>query len=53
VFGGTVTSANLDALKALPGIVDAFIVRASEANPSGDPQGVADGVAIEKLVACE
>ena len=25
---------------------DAFIVRASEANPGGDPQGVADGVAI-------
>jgi isoquinoline 1-oxidoreductase beta subunit len=46
VFGGTVTSANVDALKALPGVVDAFIVRASEANPTGDPQGVADGVAI-------
>ena len=46
VFGGKVKSANVDALKALPGVHDAFIVRASEANPSGDPQGVADGVAI-------
>ncbi|HYA75080.1 MAG TPA: molybdopterin cofactor-binding domain-containing protein, partial [Roseiarcus sp.] len=46
VFGGKVTSANLDAVKALPGVRDAFIVRASEANPAGDPQGVADGVAI-------
>jgi isoquinoline 1-oxidoreductase beta subunit len=46
VFGGKLKSANIDALKALPGIVDAFIVRASEANPNGDPQGVNDGVAI-------
>ena len=46
VFGGKLKSANVDALKSLPGIRDAFIVRASEANPSGDPQGVADGVAI-------
>jgi isoquinoline 1-oxidoreductase beta subunit len=46
VFGGKVKSANVDAVKALPGVHDAFVVRASEANPSGDPQGVADGVAI-------
>ena len=46
VFGGTLKSANLDVVKALPGIVDAFIARASEANHSGDPQGVNDGVAI-------
>ena len=46
VFGGKVTSANVDALKALPGVHDAFIVRASEANRSGDPQGLSDGVAI-------
>jgi len=46
VFGGTVTSANVDAVKALPGVRDAFIVRASEANPGGDPEGVSDGVAI-------
>ena len=32
VFGGKVVSANIDALKALPGVHDAFIVRASEAN---------------------
>ena len=33
-------------MKALPGVHDAFIVRASEANPSGDPQGLSDGVAV-------
>ena len=41
-----VTSANIDAVKALPGVSDAFIVRAREANPGGDPEGVSDGVAI-------
>jgi isoquinoline 1-oxidoreductase subunit beta len=46
VFGGKLTSANIDAIKALPGIHDAFIIRASEANPSGDWQGLQDGVAI-------
>ena len=46
VFGGTVRSANIDAVKALPGVRDAFIVRAREANPGGDPEGVSDGVAI-------
>ena len=46
VFGGQVTSANIDAIKALPGIHDAFIIRASEANPSRDPEGLVDGVAI-------
>jgi isoquinoline 1-oxidoreductase subunit beta len=46
VFAGKLLSANIDAVKALPGIHDAFIVRASEANPSGDWQGLQDGVAI-------
>ncbi len=46
VFGGTVRSANVDAVKALPGVRDAFVVRAREANPGGDPEGVSDGVAI-------
>jgi isoquinoline 1-oxidoreductase beta subunit len=46
VFGGKLTSANVDAVKGLPGVHDAFIVKASEANRSGDPQGVSDGVAI-------
>jgi len=46
VFGGTVTSANIGAVKALPGVRDAFIVRAHEANPGGVPEGVSDGVAI-------
>jgi isoquinoline 1-oxidoreductase subunit beta len=45
-FGGKLTNANVDALKTLPGVHDAFIVRASEANPNNDPQGVNDGVAI-------
>jgi isoquinoline 1-oxidoreductase subunit beta len=43
VFGGKVVSANVDAIKALPGVHDAFIVRG---NGGGDPQGLADGVAI-------
>src|ERR1700722_99896 len=46
VFGGKLVSANIDAIKALPGIHDAFIVRASEANPRGEWQGLSDGVAI-------
>ena len=46
VFGGKVVSANVDVIKALPGIHDAFIVKASEGNASGDPQGLNDGVAI-------
>jgi isoquinoline 1-oxidoreductase beta subunit len=46
VFGGKLVNANIDAIKALPGIHDAFIVRASEANPRGDWQGLQDGVAI-------
>lgn len=46
VFGGKLVSANIETVKALPGIHDAFIVRASEANPKGDPEGLRDGVAI-------
>ena len=57
VFGGKVISANVDALKALPGVHDAFIVRATEPgyikglllhmlDRTGDPQGLKDGVAI-------
>jgi isoquinoline 1-oxidoreductase subunit beta len=46
VFRGTVRTANIDEVKRQPGVIDAFIVRAREANPSGDPQGISDGVAI-------
>jgi isoquinoline 1-oxidoreductase beta subunit len=46
VFGGKVASANIDFVKALPGVHDVFIVRASEANRMNDPQGISDGVAI-------
>jgi isoquinoline 1-oxidoreductase beta subunit len=46
VFGGKVASANIDLVKALPGVHDVFIVRASEANRMNDPQGIGDGVAI-------
>jgi isoquinoline 1-oxidoreductase beta subunit len=42
VFGGKVVSANLAAVKALPGIVDAFIVR----QVGDDLMGLLDGVAI-------
>jgi isoquinoline 1-oxidoreductase beta subunit len=43
VFGGKIVSANVDAIKAMPGIQNAFIVHG---NGGRDPQGVADGVAI-------
>jgi isoquinoline 1-oxidoreductase beta subunit len=43
VFGGTVVSANIDAIKALPGIHDAFIVHGQK---GPDHQSLADGVAI-------
>src|SRR5262249_31089912 len=46
VFGGKVASANLGIVKALPGVHDAFIVRASEANRMNDPLGISDGIAI-------
>lgn len=46
VFGGRVRSANIDAVKALPGVRDAFVVKASEVYRNGNPQGVAEGVAI-------
>jgi isoquinoline 1-oxidoreductase subunit beta len=47
VFGGKVASANIDAVKALPSVHDAFIVKAREGNnTNGDPQGLSDGVAI-------
>jgi isoquinoline 1-oxidoreductase beta subunit len=41
VFGGTVRSASVDAIKALPGIRDAFVVRGGQAF-----DGLTDGVAI-------
>jgi isoquinoline 1-oxidoreductase beta subunit len=41
VFGGTVGSANVDAVKALPGIRDAFVVRGGQIF-----DGLMDGVAI-------
>ncbi|MGA3293798.1 MAG: molybdopterin cofactor-binding domain-containing protein [Candidatus Acidiferrales bacterium] len=41
VFGGKVASANLDEIKALPGIRHAFIVE-----PGADPSALAGGVAI-------
>jgi isoquinoline 1-oxidoreductase beta subunit len=43
VPGGTLVSANVDTIKALPGIKDAFIVKGNGGN---DPQGLVDGVAI-------
>jgi isoquinoline 1-oxidoreductase subunit beta len=41
VFGGKVVSANTDAIKSLPGLRDAFVVKGGD-----DPQGLVDGVAI-------
>ena len=48
VFGGTVVSANLDEIKKLPGIKDAFIVKQPVITAPvlpGDP-GVENGIAI-------
>jgi isoquinoline 1-oxidoreductase beta subunit len=41
VFGGKVVSANLDTVKALPGVRQAFLVKGGSA-----PNGLVDGVAI-------
>ena len=41
VFGGKVVSANLDAVKALPGVRQAFLVKGGT-----NPNGLLDGVAI-------
>lgn len=41
VFGGTARSANLDGIKALPGVTDAFIL-----DKQGDFDGLQSGVAI-------
>jgi isoquinoline 1-oxidoreductase beta subunit len=48
VFGGTIVSANVAALKALPGVRDAFILRgdASVAGSTGPLDRLVDGVAI-------
>ncbi len=48
VFGGTVVSANVAALKSLPGVRDAFIVRGDEsvAGSTGPLDRLVDGVAI-------
>jgi isoquinoline 1-oxidoreductase beta subunit len=43
VFGGRLVSANIEEVKALPGVHDAFIVRGK---PTGDFQRLQDGVAI-------
>lgn len=40
-LGGTAQSANLDAIKALPGVRDAFIVKGGHNNPRGLMSGVA------------
>ena len=41
VFGGRVVSANVDEVKALPGVINAFIIKGGT-----DPSGLVDGVAI-------
>jgi isoquinoline 1-oxidoreductase beta subunit len=47
VYGSKIVSANIDAIKALPGIRNAFIVRGNGPAPmDGMAMGIADGVAI-------
>jgi isoquinoline 1-oxidoreductase beta subunit len=44
VFGAKVVSANTDEIKALPGIVDCFVVKAGPANTT--KMGLSEGVAV-------
>jgi isoquinoline 1-oxidoreductase subunit beta len=48
VFGGTIVSANVDAVKSLPGVRDAFVLKGDEsaAGSTGPLDRLADGVAI-------
>jgi isoquinoline 1-oxidoreductase beta subunit len=48
VFGSKIVSANIDEIKAMPGIVNAFIVKGAEPNglPDGMSISVLEGVAI-------
>jgi isoquinoline 1-oxidoreductase beta subunit len=47
VFGGKVVSANLDEIKAMPGVKHAFVVEGAPAGPNGiDLTGLLSGVAI-------
>jgi isoquinoline 1-oxidoreductase beta subunit len=48
VFGGTVASANLDVVKKLPGVRDAFVLKGAEVqgNVMPDDPGLETGVAI-------
>jgi isoquinoline 1-oxidoreductase beta subunit len=48
VFGGTLVSANLDAVKAMPGVVDAFVLKGDEnfVASTGPLDRLVDGVAI-------
>jgi isoquinoline 1-oxidoreductase beta subunit len=48
VFGGRVVGANVEAVKSLPGVVDAFVLRGNEnvVGSTGPLDRLADGVAI-------
>lgn len=49
VYGGKLVSANIDALKALPGVRDAFVIKAPDVGPgpyAGMQMSLVDGVAI-------
>jgi isoquinoline 1-oxidoreductase beta subunit len=48
VFGGRLVSANVEAVKSLPGVVDAFVLRGNEnvVGSTGPLDRLADGVAI-------
>lgn len=48
VFGSRIVSANVDAIKSLPGVRQAFVVKGAESNglPDGMALGLLEGVAI-------
>jgi isoquinoline 1-oxidoreductase beta subunit len=43
-YGGSVRSANLDAIKAMPGVITAFIVESKVTNSAGSLSGAAEGL---------
>jgi len=52
-FGGRVGSANFDEIKALPGVVDAFVVEGKITNSTGTLSGAAEGLAPGVVIVAD